>query len=69
MTRDCLTSPPSFISRAPYTLPADAMAPLAALLARQPNAMVPALVAALEDRMGSVRAYRLIQQIMMESAK
>ena len=51
-----------------YTPPGDAMAPLAALLARQPSAMIPALVGALVDRMGPVRASRLIQT-MMEIAK
>jgi hypothetical protein len=69
MTRDCLTSPPSFISRAPYTLPADAMAPAVDLLVRQPNAMSHALVAGMAERKGRAWARAMLEQMLEEIKK
>ena len=66
MTRDCPTSPPSFISRAPHTLPADTMAPAVAALVRQPNAMSHALVSGLAERKGREWTRGLLEQMMKE---
>ena len=66
MTRDCPTAPLPFISRAPYTLPADAMAPAVALLVRQPNAMSHALVSGLAERKGREWTRGLLEQMLKE---
>ena len=52
------------ISRHPHTTADDAMAPLVALLARQANTMMPALVKGLQATLGAARTGALLQTMI-----
>ena len=51
-------------SRHPHTTADDAMAPLVALLARQPTVMMPALVKGLQATLGAPRTGALLQAMI-----
>lgn len=52
-----------------YTTPADRMAPLAALLLRDPTTMIPAFVAALDALRGRGDTRKIIELLAKEAAK
>lgn len=53
----------------PYTTPADCMAPLAAVLARAPTTMIPALIAALDALRGRGDTRKITEMLAKEAAK
>ena len=52
------------VRRHPHTTTEDAMAPLVALLARQPSTMLPAMVKGLQTTLGAARTGALLQTMI-----